>query len=331
MKFSPKMRKLMNKANDKLLECDENSFIHDDDLIDIENAKLLCKKLNFLATRAPNPHYYAEAWLKTIQTDLAISKAIILSDDARNLLPRLPTEVKGILEKYNNWEVLFLSLSKSLNLIEPLILIESGLKNKNIVDKHESVAFISDQKTLLKVLEHEIRTYKAFLEGSQLADNLSNCLMSLNFYESREIDTTKTSNYLSNAEAVAFLEKARLAYIAGITPKKIKVDITRAQYAFLIMVLADLPEKLIPYAVFSCRPYMTGIKKEKRTKILVHTLCCIIYDLLIQHAKHPKQKNKAYCRFLTSRIINSYSPKNMNGEQYYSIDERGVEYALTGK
>ena len=77
------------------------------------------------------------------------------------------------------------------------------------------------------------------------------------------------------------------------------------------------------------RPYMQKIKREKVTKHFLHILSCMIYDLLNEHANNKRQKGKEYRRELTAQILSTFSPTKENGEPYYSINERGVEFALT--
>jgi hypothetical protein len=269
----------------------------DRNLINIDEVKALSKQIEYLAKETPNPRYYADSWLKTSLDDSEISPDKMPSkEEVSNFFSSLPEKFHN----RNNMELFYLRLLQAKNLIEPLIFIESGLRKVKVGKDFELVEHILDQNTILKELERDIFSYKTTLGKLHLIDDLKIYVESLP---------------LTN----------------GTTYNKHRRTISRAQYAFMVMVISGLPVKYSKLAVFNCKSYLTSIKKEKLTKITVHTLCCIIYRLLIEHAKNKEQKKKAYCRVLTAQILNAFSPKKANGKPYYNIDKGGVDYALTGK
>ena len=128
-----------------------------------------------------------------------------------------------------------------------------------------------------------------------------------------------------------FYEYVNLINFCEITTKLHKQDISRAKCAFLIMILTSLSKNYIDIALDECRRIITGIEIKKQTKKTIHTLCFIIYHLLLKHAKNNNQRLDGRCKALTAQIVSELSQKNAKGDPYYKMSRNGVRVALTGK
>lgn len=275
-----------------------------EDISTLEQLTLL-RRVEWLANEAPDPVKYAEAWLKMSFSDMNDSSKLCLSsvnmlDNKSYSLDYIKTYLRGRKKS----ELLELRLVHALLTIEPIILVEMGnslIKRKNT-----------------KGIKYKVHNREEY----QLSEDLKNNITAYKKYI-YEINTFETISKFINQFHMDTDNRFKGKY----------PGMTRAKYAFMVMALTCLPDAFRRFAEFDSRKYLAEIKNGKNTKIFIHILSCIVYCLLIEHAYegNENKNRKAYCRAVTAKIINAFAPKNDEGVPCYSIVERGVEYALTGR
>lgn len=272
------------------------SIEFDEKIISLPQLMDLSKEINYLACTNPNTQMFAEHWAKTLKESFKAEA----SKPINQWISALPDNLCRKLDCRENPEMLYLQLYQSICLISPLILLESGIRKvgKRTVRGADQ---ISSSDRLEKSLKRDISFYEGYLAKSNLIPLL-----------------------VDYVERLQFSTKEKVG--------KNKHQISRAQYAMMVLFATGLSEDIRKIVVFYSKTYADSIKKEKITKVMTHLLCCIIYKLLTEHpnTKYPSKNFKGYCRTLTAEIINTSAPKE-DGKPQYTIDERGVEYALTGR
>lgn len=285
------------------------SIEFDEGLIDLEGLVALSRRVTYLAMETPKPDFYADAWLKMSLNDSETPPdKMPCKEDVTEFKSSLPPTLLVKLTERKDAEKLFIRLFQAKNIFEPLILIESGLiRVKNSIS-YKSSDYISEKDELVKMFKRDLSSYKTTLEKLNMFDHLIKYIQSLPFScETKGINKHSIKN-----------------------SKKYN-GISRVNYAFMMMVITDIPDEIKGLASFFCKYYLKLHKKEKVTKVSIHTLSNIIYKLMIEHATEKTPKGSAYCYGLVAQILTAFSPKKENGEPCYSIDGRGVQFALTGK
>jgi len=302
-------KKYLRLVNGEFIEVEEkppqlfDEIEVDESKIDLHGLIALGDRVRYFAQDKPNPQYYADCWLKVSSSDSQFIQDKLSSEvgDSSSFL-NMPIEVQNIIKERKNPELLSFRLLQAVNIFEPLILIESGYRRLKSGSDIKPIGYISGRESLFKVFKRDILSYRKHLRNKQLLDHLVNY-----------------------AQALPLCGKKMR--------KNNQNGITMSQYAFLLMVLAALSGHIREQAEFDSKSYLNKIKNGKMTKVAIHTLSRIIYGLILEHIneKWRHKNNKAYCRGITAKIVTAFSPKKESGEPYYSIDERGVEYALSGK
>lgn len=232
-----------------------------------------------LVTTPPLPKSYADYWLGTICGDPFLpSKEESSEFGPHILLPELPDELRNKLIRRNNWKSLFLEIHRAKSIFEPLILIELCWIKNDLGSGYLEGYCIDDPETLATQIVNDVNSYKKLLADNSLINELKLFIKTLPF--------------------------------DGIILPSTKYKISRAQYALLVMALTGFDDKQLCTAINIIKQHTTGIKIEKPTKKLIFVLCCIIFGLLVKHAKNSNQKHIARCCGLTTEIINCISLKN---------------------
>lgn len=293
-----KNSKERNEYHKKHYESNVFSVAYNEDLISDEDLHALDIKYTCLATRLPNHFDYAISWYEFSLSQNLNAYIVPTFEEACNLLPSLSNKSIGELKWRNNCELLFIKIFQAKCIFEPLIFIESGLRINKDRTCFKSTKYLSNSYDLLARLKKDICSYKKNLDNFNFLKPFSEYTQALPVFD----------GYTSTSDN----------------------KISRAQHAFIMMMISGLPEKVRPLALFQCRPHMSEHIQERTTRVAIHTLSCIIYSLLLDHAKNTRQEGIANSRGLTARIISEFSPKKENGQPCYQITERGVEFAMTG-
>jgi hypothetical protein len=245
--------------------------------------------ISFIATTYPGIDYYANSWVNTFINDSDFTPENILSTvEVKQLISVFSDGTKRRLNSLNDIELLFTKVSHAIKIFEPLIFIEEGLLK-------QSFAYILNQPTLLKQLRKNAISYKKYVAESNLI-----CILK-RYINSLPIGSANKNNI---------------------------IDISRAHYALLIMVLSELPDGHHSLAFHFCKNFIYKHKKEKKTRTITKILSIIVYRLLMHHSKGIKYNETDY-RGDAGKIITSFAQKNSNGDPYYIVDERFVEKAVT--
>lgn len=252
----------------------------------------LSKILRNIAYVKPDPIFYATAWQKAF-----FDSPDIAQDCASTALKYFSKcDLINKLSNRQDSNLLIAQIYSAKCIFEPLILIEN--QKFTDTDKKYSLCY-PDPFTLNTELYKVSNILKEYVKANGLNDTLS-----------RYVSKIKYDGMLIGTD---------------------KVEISRAQFTITVMMLSNMTEYDTIIATNKSKIMMSGMGSRKPTKILTHTLCCIIYNLLQKHSKNDRQRQKGYCRELTAEIVNYISPKDENQYPYSNITRRGVEVALTGK
>jgi len=276
---------------------------YDESLLDIPSSVALCKRMHGLLKQTHYPAYFAECWHKLfIDFYSSNSTHLTLHNNMHIFFACLPDRIHDLLNKRNNSNQLYSCIYEAINIFMPLLCMEIGLLT---TEKHFEVdkkfrELNSDQ--LFKRFKTDIKTFRKHLDSLCLFERFSCYTEELQFS-----DMSKT--------------------------KMNHLGISKGQYALAVMVVTGYSAEIRRIAEFDCKSNLSNIKSGKPTRLILHILCCIIYILLNKHqdGKVEHRNKKAFCRNIVAQTLNSFSPKDLNGKPFYHIDERVVEYALTGK
>ena len=249
------------------------------------------------------PAYFAECWCKTfIEFYPSHPTPPTLCNDMHDFFACLPDRIHDLLNKRNNSNQLYSCICEAINIFMPLLCIELGLlkTGKHFDVDNKLVELNNDQ--LFKRFKTDIKTYRKHLDSLCLFERFSCYTGKLQF---SDMSKTKTNH----------------------------LGISKGQYALAVMVVTGYSAEIRRIAEFDCKMNLSNIKSGKPTRSILHILCCIFYILFNKHQdeKVEHRNRKAFCRNIVAQTLNSFSPKDSNGRPFYHIDERVVEYALTGK
>jgi len=276
---------------------------YDESLLDLPGSIELCKRMNALLKQTCPPAYFAECWYQTFLHYSSLNSSQITSNyDINTFLQCLPDKIHDILDKRHNSNQLYCGIYEAIQIFMPLVYLELGLstRGKQFKVGNELTELNSDR--LYKRFKATIKSYRRHLGSLHLHEKHSNFTERLQFSD---------------------MSKA----------KRNPLGISRGQYAFAVMVVTGFPPEMRRIAEFDCKMNLFGIKNGKPTKLVLHTLCCILNTLLIHYKDErvESRNRKAFCRNIVAQTMNSFSPKGLDGNPFYQIDERAVEYALSGK
>jgi hypothetical protein len=267
-------------------------YSHKDNVINEKISTIL----NSIVSRRPSPVFYANAWNAAFG-----DTSDITNDDVSNSIEyfsKIPkfNELKNDIAKRSDYEILICKIYRAIRIFYPLILVEN--EKYTCYEKQYSI-IIADSYTLNTTLRDTQNIYLKHIEENKLDSYLA--------------------RFISN-----------IKYEFNCLEQKQK-EISRAQYALLVMLLSSMCEYDRIIALNKSKLIMTGIISREPTKLMAHILCCIVYNILQGHTKYIKHKRKSDLRKFTAEIVNFISPRDENNVPYSLITLRSVQVALTGK